>query len=596
MLLAAGCAAVPTSGLLQHTALPAGSAGEQPVTDCCGTIMHPPKPGWNPSEIVLNFLLASADFTNGHAIARQYLTPSASASWQPGPGPGVTVIAQPPTAISHRPFTSQNTTVVQISAPELGKVTTTGQYIPEPGGQTQLSQEFSLQLVNRQWRIATLPSAGVGQSSNELLLTKDLFQLAYQPRNLYYLDPAGKNLVSDPVFMPVDSADPATGLVTALLGSPQGWLSGAALSAFPPAAHLRRPVQVPPGSKTAIVDLSLPASAATGSSLEQMAAQLVWTMTSSSYGSPISQAVKFEVNGHVWSAPGSSGVLQSRADYPQPALTPPGHEHLYFLNASGAAKTLTGPGATGVPVPGEAGTGRISLSSIAISPDERYLAGTGASSNASTLYTSDLSAAAKPHAGVSARSLTGRLNSTTFTAASWDRNDDLWVAGTARGQPRIWMLHAAGGPAVSVSLPPDVGQITALRVAPDGVRMALITGTGSGARVLLAAIVKADNQVTLSSAGQLGADLAAPSALSWYDADHLLVVSQSAAGPQLAEVPVDGDRSTTQGAEPDMVSIAAAGPHNNLIADLQTGNLVKSVGLGELWSLLGAGLGATYPG
>ena len=41
---------------------------------------------------------------------------------------------------------------------------------------------------------------------NELLLTKDLFQPAFQPRNLYYLDPAGKDLVPDPIFVPVRRA------------------------------------------------------------------------------------------------------------------------------------------------------------------------------------------------------------------------------------------------------------------------------------------------------------------------------------------------------------------------------------------------------
>lgn len=597
MLLAAGCADVPTSGLLQHTALPAGNGGEQQGTACCGYIMSAPKPGWSPVQIVLNFILASADFADHHAIARQYLTPSASASWQPGPGPGVTVIAQPPTVTFYRrPYASQNTSVVQIGAQELGKVTTSGQYIPAAGGRAQLTQEFSLQLVNRQWRIATLPSDAVSQPSHELLLTKDLFQLAYQPRDLYYFDPAGKNLVPDPVFVPVASADPATDLVNALLASPQGWLTGAVLSAFPPAAGLRRAVAVPPGSRTAIVDLSLPAAAATPSNLAQMSAQLVWTLTSSSYGSAAAQAVKLEVNGRAWVPPGTSSAVQDRSDYPQQALVPPGYEHLYFLGANGAARMVPGRGSASIPVPGQAGTGRTPLTGIAISPDERYLAGIAEAPDAGTVYTGDLSAAAKPHAGSSARALRVRLTGVKISAASWDRSDNLWVAGTAGGQPRIWMLPGGGGGPVPVGLPAGTGLITALQVAPDGVRIAMITRSGSDTHVLLAAIVRTGDQVMLSSAGQLGADLSAPSALSWYDADHLLVVNQSAAGPQLEEVPVDGDRSSNQGIEPDMMSIAAAGPHNSLFAGLQTGYLAKSVGLGELWSTFLVGRDATYPG
>lgn len=598
LTLVAGCADVPTSGLLQHTALPAGSGGGQSGSDCCGLIMRAPASGWGPSQIVLNFLVASASFGNSHGIARQYLTRAASRSWQPGPGPAVTVIAQPPRITSsQRPFGSQNTTVVEISAQELGQVSTSGQYVPADGGRAQLNQAFTLQLVNHQWRITTLPSGGVNQPSSELLLTKDLFQLAYQPRNLYYLNPAGKSrdLVPDPVFVPADSSDPAADLVRALLVSPQGWL-GAVLSAFPPAATLRRPVQILPGSRTAVVDLGLPKSAAGPASVGQMASQLVWTLTSSSYGSTAIQAVKLEVNDQVWIPPRATSAVLSRGSYPQPALEPPGLEDPYFLGSNGAARVLGHQGSSAVP--GQAGTGQIALTSIAVSPDQRYLAGIGGS----TLYTSSLAAAAKPHASATARALQTRMSDATVTSLSWDRYDNLWAAGTSGGKPRVWMLGASGGKPVSVSLPPHVRSLTALRVAPDGVRVAMIasvsTGSGTGLRteVLLGAIVEANNQVTLSSAGQIGADLTSPSALTWYDADHLLVVNEVAAGPALEVVPVDGDRSSYQNIEPGMTSIAAAGPQNRLFAGLQGGHLARSVGLGELWTQLAGGRAVTYPG
>ena len=215
----------------------AGRAGSaQQGQNCCGVVMSPPKPGWNPVQIVEFFILASADYSQGHAIARQYLTPAASSAWQPGPGPAVTVISQAPTVSSVLPpqLNSQKTSIVEITANELGAVSATGQYIPAPDGQKTLTQRFGLRLVSGQWRIDSLPS-GSGRLSRELLLTKDFFQLAYQPRNLYYFDPSYKNLVPDPVFLPVNTADPATVLVSALVADPQGWLDGAAFSGFPPA-------------------------------------------------------------------------------------------------------------------------------------------------------------------------------------------------------------------------------------------------------------------------------------------------------------------------------------------------------------------------
>ena len=549
--LAAGCADVPTSGLLQHTARPAGAGGEQQGSDCCGYIMTGPGPGASPSTIVQGFLLASADFGNHHEIARQYLTTAASRSWQPGTGPAVTVVARPPTVTAAPPaFGSRNTAVVNISAQQLGSVSASGQYVPAEAGQPPLNQEFTLQQVHKQWRIATLPSstgpkqapASVDQPSHELLLTKDLFQLAFQPRDLYYLDPAGKGLVPNPVFVPVNSGDPAVDLVRALLIPPQGWLAGAVLSAFPPAATPRH-VEILPGSKTAVVDLGLPKSATTETSLAGMASQLVWTLTSSSYGSASLQAVKLEVNGKVWTPPDATSAVLTPRTFPQPALVPPGPEELYFLGSNGAARVLGGQGGGSRPVPGQAGTDQVALTSIAVSRDQRYLAGIGG--NETTLYTSSLSAAAKPHASSAARALQIRMSGVSVASVSWDRNDDLWVAGTSGGKPRVWVLGPSKGTPVSVRLPSNIRSVTALRVAPDGVRVAMIasvsTVNGLVKEVLLAAILRSNDQVTLSRAGQLGADLTRPSALSWYDADHLLVVNQASYGPQLEEVPVDGD-------------------------------------------------------
>jgi two-component system sensor histidine kinase MtrB len=604
MTLAAGCADVPTSGLLQHTKLPAGAGGEQQGSDCCGYIMTGPGPGSSPSQIVLGFLLASADFGSHHEIARQYLTRAASRSWQPGPGPAVTVIAGPPTVTpAPPPFGSRNTAVVEISAQQLGNVSTSGQYVPAETGRHPLNQEFTLQRVHNQWRIATLPkmsSAGVDQPSHELLLTKDLFQLAFQPRNLYYLDPGGKNLVPDPIFVPVDSGDPASDLVRALRIPLQGWLAGAVLSAFPPAATLRHPVEILPGSRTAVVDLGLPQSATSAASLAGMASQLVWTLTSSSYGSVSIQAVKLVVNGKVWTPPGASSAVMGPSTFPQPGLVPPGPQKLYFLGSNDAARVLDAQDGSNTAVPGQAGTGQVSLTSVAVSRDQRYLAGIGGNATASTLYTNSLSAAAKPHASSAARALQIRMSGVSIASVSWDRNDNLWVAGSSGGKPRVWTLGAAKGSPVTVRLPPHIRSVTALRVAPDGIRVAMIasvsTTNGPETELLLAAIVKTDDQVMLSSAGPVGADLTRPSAMSWYNADHLLVVNQASLGPQLEEVPVDGDRSSYQGIEPNMTSIAAAGPHNGLFVGLQTGHLAKSVGLGELWNQFAEGHAATYPG
>ena len=54
-------------------------------------------------------------------------------------------------------------TLAHISAQELGQVSASGQYVPADGGRAQLNQEFTLQQVNRQWRITTLPAPGASK-------------------------------------------------------------------------------------------------------------------------------------------------------------------------------------------------------------------------------------------------------------------------------------------------------------------------------------------------------------------------------------------------------------------------------------------------
>ena len=118
------------------------------------------------------------------------------------------------------------------------------------------------------------------------------------------------------------------------------------------------------------------------------------------------------------------------------------------------------------------------------------------------------------------------MSGASITSLSWDRQDNLWAAGSSGGQPRVWVLNATDGKPLSVGLPPHIRSVTALRVAPDGVRVAMIASVSTGAsggsgpetEVLLGAIVRTTDQVVmLSSAGQIGADLTRPSALSWYD-------------------------------------------------------------------------------
>jgi Lipoprotein LpqB beta-propeller domain/Sporulation and spore germination len=589
-LLAAGCATIPASG-------PVASAPTPPPPGagaCCGLIVEGPQSGWNPQQVVSGFLLASASFAHDHGTAREYMTPSASKAWRPGSE--VTILAQTPTF--YQPpgrMPGQNNRVsVVVSWQALATLNGNGQYLAGARGGGARQQIFTLVSVKGRWLIDGLPGTGSGKTSRELLLPSVLFRLDYAPKNLYFYAQPDQLLVPDPVFVPAESSDPVTTLVTGLLTSPNGWLENAAVTAFPPGARLRK-VQVlpgPPGDKTAIVDIGLP-HGTPRSTIQAMAAQLVWTLTSPAYSPALIQAVKLKINGRTW-AQGPGGAVQDLSDYSHYIPHEPGAANLYYVATNGAVR-MFGRQAHSVAVPGQAGTGQIPLSKIAISADGHYLA--GIAGPATTVYTENLAAAARPHASAAASNLHSRLTGTGFTAPSWDSAGDLWVAGRVHGSPGVWVIPGtAKGAAVPVTLPPGLGPVTGLKVAPDGVRIALIVGTGAGTHMLLGAIARSGAGLSIIHTAPLAPGLVGISALAWYDEDHVLAITQPAAGTRLWEVPVNGAGPLLKSAQPGMASIAADGPQNALYVGMAAGRLENEVPLGGLWRDVTAGTYATYPG
>ncbi len=582
--VAAGCATIPSSGPVGSARTPAPPGGSG--TTCCGLIVDGPKPGWLPQQVVSGFLLASASFAHGHGVAREYLTPSASKSWKPGSE--VTILSSTPSVYEQQParVSGQGSRAsVVVSWQELATLNSSGQYVAAGHGRAR--QVFTLESVKGQWRIDGLPS------THELLLTSVLFRLDYAPRNLYFYAPPGKILVPDPVFVPVESADLVTRLVGGLMQNPNSWLENAVVTAFPPNARLRKIQVLPasPGGKTAIVDIGLPPRTPR-STVQAMAAQIVWTLTSSAYSPALIQAVKLKINGRLWS-PRPGGSVQTLDGYRRYLPRVSRNEDLYYLSTNGAVR-MFGTLAHSQAVPGQAGTGLVQLNKIAVSPDGNYLA--GVAGPATTVYTEDLAAAAKPHAPARAASLRSRLTGAGFSAPSWDNAGDLWVAGRVKGLQGIWVVPAAKGAPVPVTVPAGLGPVTGLRVAPDGVRIAMIVGTGAAAHIVLGAIARSSAGIDITGTVPLAPGLFGPSALTWYDEDHLLAITQQGTGTRLQEVPVNGDGPSLKSGPSGMASITAAGPQNALYVGMAAGRLENSVGLSEPWRDITAGSDATYPG
>lgn len=597
-LLVSGCAAIPSSGTPQSapTPPPLGGAG---VPDCCRSVLRGPQPGWNAAEVVRGFLTASASIAHDHALAREYLTPDANKAWQPGNE--VTILASAPkvSPLPVRGTSPGGKLAVLVAGHKIATLKSSGQYIPLSGADTNAN--FTLVQVNGRLLIDGLPRGDPGHPYHQLLLPSDLFHLVYTPRNLYFYGMRGGALVPDPVFVPTEDTNPATKLIDDLLNNPSGGLlENAARTAFPPGIP-RPKLQVlpsPTGGKVAIVSFRLPRSV-TGQATQAMARQLVATLTSSAYSTALFQAVKFKINGRFWTPPSGDPLLDLGS-------LPQGEPHqgtgapLYYLTSGGSPRILGSHNTRGVAL----SDGGATLNSIAVSPSGKYFAGIAAPGT--TVYTSGLPTVSDTKSGDHPPGLRLRtqLSGTGLTSMSWDSANDLWVAGQRQQGYGVWVLHQGKAPATRVTLVPGRGpggDVTGIRVAPDGVRVAMIIGHGSSARLVLGAVVQdGPDSYTILRVAPLGSGLTGVTSLSWYDEDHVLAVSatQTKSGPQtsLWEVPANGDSARLLTGQSGSMAVTAAGRENPLYLSLSTGQVEKSVGLDEPWTYIAAGRAATYPG
>lgn len=576
-VLVTGCVTVPTSGHVQSVNVTQGNPGNgqyylQPIP-------VPPGRNWSPKEIVSGFLAANASFAGDHAVARQYLTQGGSQSWHPELA--VTVFSQ----ISSQPVRLPNqagqthqgagTTVVAVSGTVLGTLSTSGQYSISSHSQ-DTAEVFHLVRQKGQWRISSLPP--------RVLLTQSDFVHVYQPRNIYFFDPAMQTLVPDPVYVPEEAtpADLVRHLIDDLIIGPSGWLTNAVRTAFPARTKL---LSVSLDGGTAVVNVGGAAGSAGEDALRQMSAQLLWTLAGSSNDEPSIKSVELETDGSPW-AVGQDNPVQQIGSYSSYVPSAAAHASFYYLDSHGAVRSQSGSAQAnapqGAPVAGEAGTGDITLTQIAVSPDGRSVAGLGPGG---ALYTGPLD-----------KKGTLILRSTgNFGSLSWDRRDDLWVTGNGR----IWMVPGQSGPPVPVSATLPAGEkATALKVAPDGVRCVILASGKEGARLLMAAIAHSGRQAHIGEAVPISADNLNFTAMTWYDADHVIALRDPDGHPVLDEVSVNGENITAFPATAGITSITADGTANPLVAGLSSGQLTTlATPPNGLWSgVVGSGRAPAYPG
>ncbi len=570
---AAACATVPTSGKVQQAQNNAGQAVSYPQA-----IPIAPHRGWKPTDVVEGFLQASASgFDNEQAVARQYLTSSLAARWHPSWA--VTVVSSqlnlsltklPPRIVGGAPLAQ-----VSFTDQRLAALTAHGQYQASSGSH---GYQFQLRFDSKSgmWQISGLPS------DSQLLLTKPDFLDVYRPHDLYFASPSGPVLVPDPVFLPQTA--PQQQLADALvagLRQPPSWLTGGAVTRFPGHATVRVSIS----DSVATVNVRGAAAARTSRATRAaMAAQLAYTLAVPSYSPrPIAQSVNLEINGvpqHLYNQPYQSAAAhKTRLRRWLPALP---SRQLYFLH-NGAVYVWTG--GKGRPVPGPAGRGRYSLSGLAAAPRGGTLAGFG------TAGTSRGRAGCMIYSGLAgrrARVVAHRLPGPCMSL-SYDAGGELWAV--AGGE--LWLLPPGASPVqVPIFGLTAAETITDLRVAPDGVRAAMIVRDQRGTpQVEIGAILRGAGGPSIGQTETVADNVSDPWQLVWYGSDDVLVLSH--AGSALYEAPVDGGEASRISSEPGTTSITSNGTAMAVAADR---SVQASSGPNGSWNLVGPGTQPALPG
>jgi hypothetical protein len=598
-----GCVSMASGGPVQSYPITQGQgAQDQPFVQFQPS---PPGAGWSPKEIVEGFLTASASLGDDGQVAREYLTPQTAQTWKRSwsatvykNGPNVSNAVYPATpgkdsaakdAKNGAKPTGPTTAIVTVTGKVQADLSGNGTYaVPSAqnvAGAAAPNPTFTLVKVGAEWRIASV--------WGKLLLTSDSFANDYQLSNLYFFDPTGKYLVPDPVYVPVQVTPGGTptalmdGLVHDLIKPPHDWLwaGGATSTAFPEGTTTAGHVTLNGG--TAFVNLGGSIAKLTGSArdsvLEQVSGQLFKTLSGAGQSGHTAQSIVVEIDGQPWFPRGSQDNPVQRPSKFKPAT---GGETAEFYYLDNRGNLVRRDGLQGKEdLLGRLGT---AYTQLAISPDRKYIAAL----NGSSLYT-----------GVVGGKL-GKRPGGSYLSISWDRDDQLW----ATTSDQIMTVPGAS----PVSQPPmpvlvvnsdgssDVpGPFAPLQVAPDGVRVAMIAGSGQlrfGAisRPLGALASQGNFAITLSPFS-----VSAPvsdtffSGLTWYGPDDVITFAEP--GPVVTDFPVNGGTATSIPGDAQMDSISASAGHPLLAA--QTDNKIAAdFSLTGSWTPVAGGTSPVYPG
>lgn len=528
----AGCASIPTSGpvteVVDDGELGQSTAHYSPTG---------PVDGATPQSIVHGFLDAMLAYPVSHRVAASFLTPEAAEQWRPTSG--ITVYADPRTGTAAGTEERQN---VPVTFQILSALDSQGHLAYRDD---QVTEDWELELVDDQWRIAGPPDGA--------MVTRSYFEDYFRPFNLYFLNSAGTGLVADPVFAPVGD-QLATTLATALAIGPENAFAASVETMVPPVETLR--TTVPIDDSVAEVQFDADLTELSAAEQGQLAAQLAWTLSSV----PDVESVRILSADGVLAPRDSS--LQSTTSW-QGFAPRNDRQAVTLLTADGAVladrlEVSPAPGAWGEDIQGAAGV--LMGPRIAAAWDDDTLQVTR--TNGVVLHSYPVEQILDP---------------------VFDNSERVWVVDS---ESDMVLVADEDNGFTQVSAPGlNLASLTSFAISPDGGRYVAVSQVDDQATVLVGPVISAES-LSLGRPREIPVAVQQPASVRWLDSTRISMLGRVGSSAQVYTTRIDGSAggTTVGGIAARLGDIAAidiatvAGPEAQLFVLDSSGGIHTVVG------------------
>jgi len=536
VILLSGCAGIPTTSAIHFSKI----SGSDSVSQYVRVIARPPAQGATAEDIVRGFLEACADGGDNYSIARQYLDQTVAEKWNPTSGIEF---------MDSRTMTmAESNSHIQLNAQHESSINSAGFFALAAPGANISAQFVMAQDSDGEWRIKSLPDG--------LILNSSELEREFRSYPIYFLAQSTPDLVPDYVLAPAGSQGVATTLMRALLSGASTNIGKAVRSSIPAGTKLSFG-SVPVSAGIASVDLTSEVLSASKVERQQLAAQIVWTLTSL----PNVSAVKISVSGQALAIAGA-GVTQSANDWMayKPAsldratqlAVVHGRSVFSVTNDGVESKLMTLQNAA----LGDLGQTTTDLRT-------GHVAG----------ITSD------GHALVSNRvansTLATAMTGDALSRPSWDATGGLFVADYGRGPFIVDKFGYKTSVNVDVNTLGSAQQIRQIAVAPDGVRGAFVIVEGSQDVLAFGSIFANKRSRQIFGLHEVQRTITNIKDVLWVSEDQVVVLGADSSGAQQIFF-VDASMGTTSSiTAPDGTQSVAVDSSGQLAAAVVNGSKQK---------------------